>query len=195
MRFSAVRASVVYSNNEQHQLLLIGENPQVLTNLFVDYIDTVQLSPVNLSARIIAEHATASEIHALIRFADFDDTVVLIADENTSNRMRKDLLSSEILVMFSSYLESGLYTSDSLELSLAAIVGETSNKGKSPWKNRREQEPPKSGDRFYAIDSRSGRILYTVHWNGEEFMTDYESWSGLFDKWTYAIPHPRDFAS
>lgn len=48
---------------------------------------------------------------------------------------------------------------------------------------------PKSGKRFIAWDPRAG-MLFTMHWNREldQFMTDYERWSGVFTHW---MPLPK----
>ena len=44
---------------------------------------------------------------------------------------------------------------------------------------------PKDGTRFIAYDPRNG-LLFTMHWN-DEWLTDYESWSGTFTHW---MPRP-----
>jgi hypothetical protein len=50
---------------------------------------------------------------------------------------------------------------------------------------------PKDGERFIAWDNVHGMCVFTTHWDGEEFLTDYESWSGCFSHWM-TVPPPPD---
>lgn len=48
---------------------------------------------------------------------------------------------------------------------------------------------PKDGRRFIGWDSRNHKMLFTMHWDGGEFLTDYESWSGHASLWM-PLPEP-----
>lgn len=41
---------------------------------------------------------------------------------------------------------------------------------------------PKDGSHFIAYDPGAGP-LFTMHWNGNEFMPEYERWTGEFTHW------------
>lgn len=45
---------------------------------------------------------------------------------------------------------------------------------------------PKDGRHFIAYDPRCGN-LFTMHWDGDTFLTEYETWSGNFTHW-HPIP-------
>lgn len=52
------------------------------------------------------------------------------------------------------------------------------------WRQR--ETAPKDGRPFIAYDPRCG-LLFTMHWDGEGFITEYERWSGTFTHW---MPRP-----
>ena len=66
---------------------------------------------------------------------------------------------------------------------------------KENWQHK--DTAPKTGQWFFAWDDLRNELLTTMHWDGEEFLTEYEQWSG---HWTYWMPklkgpyrgHPND---
>jgi hypothetical protein len=59
------------------------------------------------------------------------------------------------------------------------------NSDSNGWLGR--DTAPKDGQRFIAYDPHCG-LLFAMHWDGEEFQTDYERWSGHFTHW---MPRPQ----
>jgi len=47
---------------------------------------------------------------------------------------------------------------------------------------------PQDGDCFIAYDGVTGKLLFTMYWDGEDYITENESWSGDFTHW---MPLPK----
>jgi hypothetical protein len=65
-----------------------------------------------------------------------------------------------------------------------AKQGERAGGSDAGW--RPIETAPKDGRRFIAYDPHVG-MLFTMHWDDGEFLTDYERWSGRFTHW---MPRP-----
>ena len=46
-----------------------------------------------------------------------------------------------------------------------------------------KESAPKDGSYFMAYDAVYGHLLTTLHWRGDEFITDADLWSGRFTHW------------
>lgn len=55
---------------------------------------------------------------------------------------------------------------------------------------RQWETAPKDGKHFIAWDVRAG-MLFTMHWDGERFLTDYEQWTGQVTHWMPLPAPPR----
>jgi hypothetical protein len=56
----------------------------------------------------------------------------------------------------------------------------------SKWKPM--HTAPKDGTEFIAWDKGAGRLLFTAHWDGDEFITVDEHWRGPMTHW---MPRPK----
>ena len=51
---------------------------------------------------------------------------------------------------------------------------------------------PKDGTRFHTYHKPTGQRTYTMHWDGEEFLTEYEPWCGAFTHWMLPPASPTE---
>lgn len=184
------KATIETPNDNSIQLLLIGENSLKVTSLFAEYLGKLTFDPIAIHAHLIEDEATVKSAKSHIQSAYIDDMEVIIATNKTMTLSDKTIATIDLAQQFLEGIEKGFISNEYFE-ELHKLLGE--EKPVSPWINRNTLEAPKTGDEFYAIDEVHGCILYTMHWDDDDFMTNSEQWSGRFKFWMPKIGFPEDY--
>lgn len=170
------------------KLLLIGRNVEQLVHAYIEHLKQLDFTPLATHTHLISAEADTKTAKSHIQIAYIDEVSVLIAKNETPNIPSEEY--KQLAVDFRNHIQCGLIQNEYID-ALNERLGE--NESESPWIDRNLVEAPKTGEIFYAIDSRHGRILYTMQYSGDDFITDNESWSGQFRYWMPAIKHQRDY--
>lgn len=184
------KATIETPNDDSIHLVIIGENKLQLTSLFAEYLDKLTFDPIEIHARLLDDEATVKSAKAHIQSAYIDDIEVLIGTTKTVSLSVGTIASIGFAQQFLESIEKGFISNEYIK-ELHNLLGE--DKPTSPWINRNTLEAPKTGEEFYAVDEVHGRILFTVHWDDGDFITDSESWSGQFKYWMPKIGYPEDY--
>jgi hypothetical protein len=190
MSLLITKATIETPNDDNIQLLIIGANKLQVTSMFAEYLDKLTFDPIAIHAHLLDDEATVKSAKAHIQSAYIDDIEVLIGTNKTHTLTQDEVAKNSLAQEFLNSIEKGHISNEYFE-ELHKLLGE--DKPISPWKNRKTEEAPKTGEIFYAVDSKHGSILYTMHWSKDNFMTENECWSGNFRYWMPAIGYPEDY--
>lgn len=190
MPLLVIKTSIETPNDDRIQLIIIAENKIQATSLFTEYLDKLTFDPIEIHAHLLDDEATVKNAKAHIQSAYIDDLEVLIGTSTTVTLSVETIATIEFAQQFLESIDKGFISNEYIK-ELHNLLGE--DKPTSPWVNRNTLEAPKTGEEFYAVDEVHGRILFTVHWDDGNFMTNSESWSGHFKYWMPKIGYPEDY--